>query len=93
MIRLNLDVRVEAEGALAGHIGLRLADVLLVEQKLPVQVAHVDRVQIDLKKEAKENLNKLATLPRKMQLFAGYVALQQVCKFSKNKETLTISMS
>lgn len=50
MIRLNLDVRVEAEGALAGHIGLRLADVLLVEQKLPVQVAHVDRVQIDLKR-------------------------------------------
>lgn len=48
VVRLDGDVRIEAERTLARHLGLGLADVLLVEQELPVQVADVDRVQIDL---------------------------------------------
>ena len=44
---LDLSVGGESEGALAGHARLGLAHVLLVEQELPVQVGHVDRVQVD----------------------------------------------
>lgn len=48
MIRLNLYIRVEAKGALSGNIRLGLANVFLVEQKLPVQVTNIDGIQINL---------------------------------------------
>ena len=38
VVRDNVQVRVEAQHALAGHDGLGLADVLLLEQKLAVEV-------------------------------------------------------
>lgn len=49
MVRGNLHVRIECQGTLAGHLRFALADVLLVEQELPIEIAHVDRVQVDLK--------------------------------------------
>lgn len=49
MVRLDLDVRIEAKRTLTSDFRLGLADVLLVEQELPVQVAHVDCVQVNLK--------------------------------------------
>lgn len=45
----NLHIRIKLQGTLPGHLCLALADVLLVEQELPVQIAHIDRVQVDLK--------------------------------------------
>lgn len=44
----NVHVRVEAQRAVLSHLGLGLANVLLVEQELTVQVAHVNGVQINL---------------------------------------------
>ena len=38
----------EGQHRLARHPRLRLPDVVLSEQELPVQVAHLDRVQVDL---------------------------------------------
>lgn len=34
-----------------GHLGLRLAHVFASEEELTIQIAHVDRIQIDLKWE------------------------------------------
>lgn len=49
MVRLDLDIWIEAERTLTRHLGLGFAYVLLVEQKLTVKVAHVDRIQVNLK--------------------------------------------
>lgn len=44
----NVGVRIEAQGGLARYNGLRLTDVLLLEQELPVEIGQVDRVQVNL---------------------------------------------
>lgn len=51
MVCFDLGVRIERQSTLPGDVRFRLADVLLVEQKLTIQVAHVDRIQIDLPKK------------------------------------------
>ena len=40
--------RVKGQGCLAGHLHLGTAHVLFLEQELTVEVAHFNRVQIDL---------------------------------------------
>ena len=45
----DVDVRIEGQHALPRHLGFGLADMRLLEQELPVQIRHVDRVQVDLR--------------------------------------------
>lgn len=48
MVRCNLDVWVELKGTLPRHLSFALSNVLLVKQKLPIEIAHVNCVQVDL---------------------------------------------
>lgn len=48
MVRDDFDIGIEEQGTLPGHLRLALTHVLLVEQELPVEIADVDGVQIDL---------------------------------------------
>lgn len=48
MVRGNFDIGIELQGTLAGHLCFALAHVLLVEQELSVEIAHIDGVQVDL---------------------------------------------
>lgn len=50
MVGNYLDIRIEAQRTLPGHLRFALAHVLLVEQELPVEIAHIDGVQVDLKR-------------------------------------------
>ena len=47
VVRGHTEVCVEATRGLGGDHGLGLAHVLRTEQELPVEIGHVDRVQID----------------------------------------------
>jgi ABC-type xylose transport system permease subunit len=51
VVSLNLHIRIETQRTLASNICLGLADVFFVEQKLSVQVADIDSIQIDLQKQ------------------------------------------
>lgn len=50
MVGLDLNVWVEAECTLTSNLSLGLSNVLLVEQKLAIQVTDVDCVQVNLKR-------------------------------------------
>lgn len=45
---LDVDGRVKGQGGLSGHLHFRSSHVFLLEEELPVQVAHVDGVQVNL---------------------------------------------
>ena len=47
VVRRDLSERVDEEDTLLGHFRLALPHVLPLEQELPVEVTHVDRVQVD----------------------------------------------
>lgn len=51
MVCHNVDTGVEAECAVFSHLRLGLSDVLLVEEELTVQVAHINSIEINLKKK------------------------------------------
>lgn len=57
MISFDLHIRVELQGGLASYVRLRFSDVLFVEQELAIQVADVDCVEIDLKRETNNEEN------------------------------------
>ena len=48
MVGSDGDAGVEGEGTLPGHLHLGPAHVLLLEQELPVQVAHFNRIKVNL---------------------------------------------
>lgn len=48
MVSFDVNVRIKAECTVTGHVRLRLANMFLVKQKLTIQIAHIDGVQIDL---------------------------------------------
>ena len=48
MVGYDVGCWVKPESALSSHLHLGAPYVLLLEEKLPVQVAHFDCVQIDL---------------------------------------------
>lgn len=48
MVSFDVNVRIKAECTVTGHVSLRLANMFLVKQKLTIQIAHIDGVQIDL---------------------------------------------
>jgi hypothetical protein len=49
----DLNVRIEGKSGFEGDFYLRFSDKLLVKQDLSIQVACVNRIQIDLKKKQK----------------------------------------
>ena len=57
MVGRNFDIRIKLKGTLPGHLRLALAHVFFVEQELPVEIAHVDGVQIDLHEKQKQSIN------------------------------------
>lgn len=58
MVRGNFHVRIEGQGTLPGHLRFALADVLLVEQELAVEIADIDRVQVDLKGSCEKSVGE-----------------------------------
>lgn len=55
MVGNNLSTRVEGQSHFTSHVCFRLPDVLGSEEELPVQVGHVDGVQIDNLQSSEEN--------------------------------------
>ena len=51
MERCDGGLGVEPQGAVPSHLHLRPANVALLEEKLPVQVAHLNRVEVNLQGE------------------------------------------
>lgn len=62
MVGCDAGCWVEPEGALSRHLHLGAPDVLLLEEKLPVQIAHFDCVQVDLQVGPESQLS-IATKP------------------------------
>lgn len=51
MIRFYRYVRIKLESSFTRHLCFRLPDMFFVKQKLTIQVAHVDSIKVDLKRE------------------------------------------
>lgn len=49
MVVLNVDVMPHSLDGCCSNLGLRLADMLLAEEELTVQIADIDGIQINLK--------------------------------------------
>lgn len=48
MVGFDFHIWIERQCTFASHFGFGLSDVLLVEQKLPIQIADINRIQINL---------------------------------------------
>lgn len=48
MVSDDLSVGIESQSTLASHVGFGFTDVLFVKEKLSVQVADIDGVEVDL---------------------------------------------
>lgn len=51
-----INIGIKAECTVLCHLGLRLPDMLLVEQELAVEIAHIYCVQINLKEKKKRQI-------------------------------------
>ena len=61
VVRFNRRFRIKGQRTFAGDFSFWLSDMLFVEQKLPVQVAYIDGIQINLQWNLNQSNNHLVS--------------------------------
>lgn len=85
----NLDVRIKSQSGLSSDIGFRFANVFSTEEELSIEIANVDRVQINLERKFRRTMCQIVG---KDTLVATRKYRQVLTRFVNVDEKLTISM-